>query len=177
MSGDQVLAINSTLGAVDLMDQHIRNLVSLFFKLSFIGIVLAAVLASAQNPVPQVVGPPHPQAVAPGGASFTLKVYGANFVPGSVVNWNRHSRATTYVSGHEVDATILASDIVRNTAGYITVTNPLPGGGVSSASWTLVEVHAPTTTIVPGMDYAYGGTLGEVTSLLVADFNNDGTMD
>jgi hypothetical protein len=139
--------------------------------------VLSSALASAQNPVPQVVGPPHPQAVAPGGASFTLKVYGANFVPGSVVNWNRHPRATTYVSGHEVDATILASDIVKNTAGYITVTNPLPGGGVSSASRTLVEVHAPTATIVPGMDYSYGISLGIAAQLLVADYNNDGIVD
>jgi hypothetical protein len=139
---------------------------------------LSAALASAQNPVPQVVGPPHPQAVAPGGASFTLKVYGANFVPGSVVNWNRHPRATTYVSAHEVDATILASDIVKKTAGYITVTNPLPGGGMSSASWTLVEVHAPTATIAPGSPNHYLNVrLGEATSLLVADFNNDGIMD
>jgi hypothetical protein len=159
------------------MKQCVCHLVPAILKLSIVGTLLVAALASAQNPVPQVVGPPHPQAVAPGGPSLTLKVYGANFVPGSVVNWNRHPRSTTYVSGHEVDATILASDIVRKTAGYITVTNPLPGGGVSSASWTLVEVHDPTVTIRPGMDYPYGGTLGEVTNLLVADFNNDGTMD
>ena len=83
-----------------------------------------------------------------------------------------------YDRSHEVDATILASDIVRNTAGYITVTNPLPGGGMSSASWTLVEVHAPTATIAPGSPNQYlNVSLGEATSLLVADFNNDGIMD
>ncbi len=146
-------------------------------KLLIIGTLFSAALASAQNPVPQVVGPPNPQAVAPGGASFTLKVSGANFVPGAVVNWNRHPRWTTYVSGHEVDATIPASDIVKNTGGYITVTNPAPGGGVSSASWTLVEVHAPTATIKPGVYHAYGAAAGEVTQLLVADINNDGIMD
>ncbi len=160
------------------MDQQIRNLASVFLKLSFGGIVLAATLAFGQNPVPQVVGPPNPQAVAPGGTSFALKVYGANFVPGSVVNWNRHPRATTYVSGHEVDATILASDIVKNTAGNVTVTNPRPGGGVSSASWTLVEVHKPTATIAPGSPNRYLNiSQGEVTQLLVADFNNDGIED
>ena len=159
------------------MKQHMSHSTPSILMLSIIAAAFSATLATAQNPVPQVVGPPHPQAVAPGGASFTLKVYGANFVPGSVVNWNRHPRATTYVSGHEVHATILGSDIVKNTAGYITVTNPLPGGGVSSASWTLVEVHAPTATIKPGVDHANGGAAGEVTQLLVADFNNDGTMD
>ncbi len=135
-------------------------------------------LAAAQNPVPQVVGPPSPQAVKPGGGDFTLKVYGANFVPGSVVNWNRQPRATIYISGHEVDATILSTDIVSNTAGYITVTNPPPGGGVSSSSWSLVEVHVPTTTIDPDEPHLYiPRQYGEVSSLQAADFNNDGILD
>ena len=138
---------------------------------------ISASVAFAQNPVPQVVGPPSPQAVKPGGADFTLKVYGANFVPSSVVNWNRQARATTYVSGHEVDATILASDIVSNTAGYISVTNPPPGGGNSSSSWSLVEVHDPTATIVPGNGIPYIGGGSPVASLLAADFNNDGVLD
>ena len=139
--------------------------------------LLAAGAFGQNNPVPQVVGPPHPQAVAPGGGDFPLKVYGANFVPGAVVNWNRQPRATTYVSGHEVDATILASDIVSNAAGYITVTNPPPGGGSSSASWSLVEVHDPTATIVPGEPTRnlLGGTEDHV--LLIADFTNDGILD
>lgn len=141
-------------------------------------ILLTALLATSAfaqtNPVPQVVGPPHPQAVAPGGGDFTLKVYGANFVPGAVVNWNRQPRTTTYVSGHEVDATVLASDIVSNTAGYITVTNPPPGGGVSSASWSLVEVHDPTSAVTPGKPTI---DLGGGATLLTADFTNDGILD
>lgn len=141
--------------------------------------LLVAGAFGQDNPIPQVVGPPHPQAVTPGGGDFTLKVYGANFVPGAVVNWNRQPRATTYVSGHEVDATILASDIASNTAGYITATNPPPGGGVSSAGWTLVEVHEPTATIAPPAKPAFYGYAfqGEIPELLVADFNNDGIMD
>ena len=136
--------------------------------------LLVASALGQNNPVPQVVGPPHPQAVAPGGGDFILKVYGANFVPGAVVNWNRQPRMTTYVSGHEVDTTILASDIVSNTAGYITVTNPPPGGGLSSASWSLVEVHDPTSAVTPAratIDFGGGATL------LAADFTNDGILD
>src|SRR5580704_7037265 len=105
------------------------------------------VAAFAQNPVPQIVGPVKPMAVAPGGGDFTLNVYGANFVPGAVVNWNYQARATTYISGHELQAQILSTDIAHNTAGYITVVNPAPGGGNSSASWAQVEVHEPVLTI------------------------------
>jgi hypothetical protein len=126
------------------------------------------------NPVPQIVGPVHPDAVAPGGGDFTLSVYGANFVSGAAVNWNYQPRTTTYVSGHEVQAQILSTDIANNTAGYITVTNPAPGGGSSSASWAQVEVHAPISTIVvnPPAYYDFG-----FSSLQAADFSHDGTLD
>jgi len=63
-------------------------------------------------PVPQIVGPTNPTAVAPGGPGFTLKVYGANFISASTVNWNKQPRVTTFISAHELDAQILASDII-----------------------------------------------------------------
>jgi hypothetical protein len=62
---------------------------------------IAAAVALAQNPVPQIVGPVEPDAVAPGSGAFSLNVYGANFVPGAVVNWNRQPRTTTFVSAHQ----------------------------------------------------------------------------
>jgi len=127
------------------------------FSGSSVGMAVAVVLVSllllapafAGNPVPQVVGPVKPQAVAPGSSEFTLTVYGANFVSGAVVTWNGDARSTTFISARELQAQILVSDVAKPTAGYITVTNPPPGGGVSSSSYSLVEVHKPTKTIVP----------------------------
>src|SRR5690242_10317368 len=88
----------------------------------FLPRILAAVLLSlllaasafAGNPVPQVVGPPIPQAVVPGSGAFTLTVYGANFVSGAVVNWNRSPRTTAFISARELQAQILASDVVKS---------------------------------------------------------------
>jgi hypothetical protein len=133
----------------------------------------------AQNPIPQIVGPVKPTAVAPGSGAFTLTVYGANFVPGAVVNWNGQPRSTKFVSAHELQAQILALDVVKNTAGTITVTNPAPGGGNSSASFAQVEVHEPTAMIVPAnpilapMQYPFndGG------AIVLADFNGDNKLD
>jgi len=130
--------------------------------------------AAAGNPVPTVVGPPVPQAVVPGSGAFTLKVYGANFVSGAVVNWNRSPRSTTFISAHELQAQILASDVATATAGYITVTNPPPGGGVSTASYAIVEVHTPTKTIVVGRPHILEN-IGP--PLVLSDFNNDGILD
>jgi hypothetical protein len=142
-------------------------------------IVMSFVLvasAFAGNPVPHVVGPPIPQAVVPSSGAFTLTVYGANFVAGAVVNWNRSPRSTTFISARELQAQILASDIAKPTAGYITVTNPPPGGGVSSSSFALVEVHQPTKTIVVGNPNVYLRDIGSQVSVL-SDFNNDGILD
>src|ERR1700727_2904010 len=135
---------------------------------------MAAAVAFAQNPVPQIVGPAEPIAVPPGSAAFTLSVYGANFVPGALVNWNRQPRTTTFVSAHQFQAKILATDVAQNSAGLISVTNPAPGGGNSSASWAQVEVHAPitTVTIAKRKQYVIGDWL-----LMSADFNNDGILD
>jgi hypothetical protein len=140
--------------------------------------VLLVAVAFAQNPVPQIVGPVKPQAVVPGSGAFTLTVYGANFVSGAVVNWNGQPRATTFVSRRELRAHILASDVAQKTAATISVTNPGPGGGLSSASYSQLEVHEPTTAIYPAPPwvvstrwaFAYG-------PVVVADFNGDGKPD
>jgi hypothetical protein len=133
--------------------------------------------AYAVNPVPTVTRPAEPQAVIPGRADFILTVYGANFVSGAVVNWNGSPRSTTFVSARELQARILASDVAKPTAGYITVTNPAPGGGPSSSSYAIVEVHTATKTVAPGPphDYQLGGEIIEFAT--AADFNGDGKLD
>jgi hypothetical protein len=143
-----------------------------------IAVCLLTVGSFAANPVPTVTGPVQPQAVAPGSGPLILTVYGAGFVSGAVVNWNGSPRSTTYVSPRELQAQILASDVAKPTAGYITVTNPAPGGGISSSSYDLVEVHKPTKTIVPRQP-RYNGSFqqGPIWSLVAADFNGDGKLD
>src|ERR1700685_1219552 len=78
-----------------------------------------ATFTLAANPIPTITGPVHPQAVAPGSGAFTLTVYGANFVPGATVNWNRQPRSTTFVSARELTAKIMAKDVADPTAGFI----------------------------------------------------------
>jgi hypothetical protein len=133
--------------------------------------------AHAVNPVPTVTGPAHPQAVVPGSGDFTLTVYGANFVNGAVVNWNGSPRSTTFVSAREVQAKILAADVAKPTAGYITVTNPVPGGGNSSSGYAIVEVHTATKTVAPkpANYYLLGDNAIEYT--VAADFGGDGKLD
>lgn len=74
-----------------------------------------------------------PASAEAGGAAFTLTVDGANFVNGSVVQWNGMARPTVYVSPTRLTAAIPATDIAAQGSALLTVANPAPDGGTSNA--------------------------------------------
>gem|GEM_PF-3052333 len=73
----------------------------------------------------------NPSSTTVGGPSFTLTVYGDNYVNGSTVRWNGSSRSTIFVSGSQLKATIAASDISNPGTAVITVRNP--SGDISNS--------------------------------------------
>src|SRR5580658_11072455 len=112
--------------------------------------------AIAQNPVPFLNQPLVPDAAAPGGAGFTLTVNGTGFVASSTVNWNGSSRATKFVSGSQLTATILASDIATASTASVTVVSPGPGG-VSNIQYFSIAVPETSVSFLPAVAYDSGG--------------------
>lgn len=96
---------------------------------------LHSVILCAQTPVPFVNAPLIPSSVSPGGAGFTLIVNGTGFVAGSIVDWNRSAKPTTFVSGSKLTAAISATDIATAGTASVSVINPAPGGGTSNVSY------------------------------------------
>jgi hypothetical protein len=112
------------------------------------------------NPAPTVASL-SPSSGALGGAAFTLTVNGTNFVIGSVVRWNGADRATTFTSSTQLTAAIPASDLAATGVAMVTVFNPAPGGGESSALPFTISVPNPVPTIsslVPSTATAGGAT-------------------
>ena len=93
-----------------------------------------------QNPAPALTSI-SPSGATAGAPTFTLTVNGTGFVSASVVSWNGNALATTYVSATQLTASVPASELVSAQSVSITVTNPAPGGGTSSA---LVFTIIPT---------------------------------
>ena len=93
----------------------------------------AVIVTVAPNPVPAISGI-SPNSAAVGSTGFTLTASGSNFVPTSVLQWNGSARATTFVSNYQITATISAPDIQTLGNSSVTVSNPSPGGGTSTAS-------------------------------------------
>jgi len=92
---------------------------------------ILTVLARGDNPVP-VLQQLSSTAAPVGSPTFTLQLYGSNFVSNSVVRWNGLNRATTYGGPNQLSATIPQSDLLSIGNNMVTVFNPKPGGGVSA---------------------------------------------
>jgi uncharacterized protein (TIGR03437 family) len=105
-----------------------------------------AQILTVRNPAPSLESV-SPTSVAAGTPPFQLTVRGDNFVPGSVVRWNGQDRTTTYQAGNVLTATIPASDVKAAGTAQITVNNPAPGGGATTA--LSLTITAPGPNPVP----------------------------
>ncbi|HET6932535.1 MAG TPA: VCBS repeat-containing protein [Candidatus Acidoferrum sp.] len=131
------------------------------------------------NPVPFVSQPLVPDAVAPGGSSFTLTVNGNGFVSGATIKFNNTSLPTTYVSSRQLTAVVPSSNITSAGTASISVSNPTPGGGQSNAVFFPVATPEATVTFsnAPGSPIPPSVHADTPGSLVVGDFNADGKSD
>lgn len=97
----------------------------------------------------------NPNITTAGSPELTLTVTGIGFAPEAIVYWNGSARATSFVNGTTLTATILASDVANGGTASVTVFNPEPGGGTSNALSFAINNPAPTlTALAPGEMFA-----------------------
>jgi len=122
----------------------------------------ASVPFAITNPVP-IISSLSPASIPAGGPDFTLTVNGSNFVEGSRVRFDGSNQNTTFISKSQLTARIHDKEIRRTGAFNITVLNPSPGGGTSSAVALIVSspVTIATASSLPAAvaGFAYSQTL------------------
>ena len=110
------------------------------------------VTGSAYGAVPSIASI-SPNLVQSGSAAFTLTVNGTGFNANSVVSVGSAALATTFVSATQLTAAVTAPAIANYGWAAVTVSNPAPGGGVSSVVpltlYSLVNVPAASTLYDP----------------------------
>ena len=103
------------------------------------------------NPTPSITAL-YPASITAGSQTFTLFIAGNGFIAGSsgtsTAYWNGSPRASTVnLNTNEIAITVLASDVASPGSAAVTVSNPIPGGGVSQNAATFqiypVQPNAP----------------------------------
>lgn len=109
--------------------------------------------------------------VPAGSGDLSLSVTGTEFVPNSVIRWNGADRATTFVSGTELQVVIPAADIATGAADVpVTVFNPTPGGGESGA--LLIDVADFNMTATPASASVAAGQSATYTVTINPQFGS-----
>ncbi len=127
------------------------------------------------NPVPLLNQPLVPTAVAPGVSGFTLSVSGTGFVSGATLDFNRAPLATTLVDSRHLTALVTAADVANAGTSAVTVVNPGPGGGPSSAVYFQVAAPEATVNFVNAANSPL--QVSQPVGIAAADFNEDGKPD
>jgi trimeric autotransporter adhesin len=110
-----------------------------------------------------------PNLVQAGSTDFTLTVTGTGFNGGSTVNLDTTPLPTTYVSATQLTASVSASEVANYGWAAITVSNPLPGGGISQIQpltiYGLVNVPASGLIFDPYSQLLYATIPSTATTL------------
>jgi Glycosyltransferase WbsX/IPT/TIG domain len=124
----------------------------------------------APNPVPTITAI-SPNSSQQGGPAFTLSVVGSNFISASSVEWNGSTLPATLVNSSLLTANIPASSVATSGPDTVAISNPGPGGGVSSsldfAVPCVIASPAPAATQTRARlgAYYFDGWTGPLTNM------------
>jgi hypothetical protein len=133
-----------------------------------------AAVATA-NPVPFLNQPLVPASVSPSSSGLTLKVTGAGFVSGAMIDFNGTPLTTTFVDSEHLSALLPAADVATAKTASVTVVNPAPSGGSSNV--VFFQVGAPGSAVSFASAPNSPLQIYLPTGLAIADFNQDGKPD
>jgi hypothetical protein len=104
-----------------------------------------------------------PPVVVVGAPATTVSLTGAGFVPASSVTFNGAPVSSTFNSASSLTAIVPASALASAGSFPLVVTNPSPGGGVSTPVQLRVEYPAPTASALSPQSAVAGAGATDVT--------------
>ncbi|MFZ4627453.1 MAG: PPC domain-containing protein [Blastocatellia bacterium] len=113
------------------------------------------------NPLPRIQAI-RPAEVPVGAPTFLLVVEGTRFISDSLIQINRQSKRTEFVSDTILVAEVSAAEVERAGELMITVQNPAPGGGDSNSMVLQVLYPTPRLTSITPASVTAGATDTEV---------------
>ena len=102
-----------------------------------------------------------PATAAVGTPGIALVVNGNHFQRNSTVNWNGMARATTFVSGDQLQATVTAEDLATASVAQVTVVSPPQSQPVT------LSTNAKTSAAASSMTADCVGGTSKATNFVV----------
>jgi hypothetical protein len=99
------------------------------------------------NPVPAVASL-SPASLMAGAPTTTVTITGTGFISSSTAKWNSSARPTTFASSTQLTVALTAADLASAGTNQITVMNPAPGGGVSTAATLTINNPSPVMSAI-----------------------------
>ena len=141
-------------------------------------------VASFTAPTPRFFGPVNPAPILTslgpnsatvGDPGVTVTVMGGGFVEDSTVLFDGVAQPTTFVGGMTLEVTVTAAQLAAAGTFNVTVFNPAPGGGTSTALPFTVNNPSPVLTSL-GPNSATAGDPGGTVTVMGAGFVNGSTV-
>jgi len=106
---------------------------------------------SVVNPAPTITAPVVPASLAVDATPQSLTINGLGFVPSSAVTFNGVNHSATFVNASQLTINLSALDLATVGTFPVVVTNPGPGGGSATASFTVLPlvIISPSPVSVP----------------------------
>jgi hypothetical protein len=129
---------------------------------------------AVNNPAP-TISSLAPASATAGAAAQTLTINGTNFLSTSTVTYNGVARTATFVSASQLTIALTTGDQATAGTDPVVVTNPTPGGGVSSA------MNFTVNNLVPGISSisptsATAGAAAQTLTISGANFLSTSTV-
>lgn len=105
-----------------------------------------------------------PTSTLAGGVALSITVNGTNFLPASKVRWDGSDLGTSFISATKLTAVIPATLITYAGTHNITVFNPNPGGGTSTAVVFTVNNPVPSLTSILPVSISSGSASFSLTA-------------
>ena len=144
------------------------------YNFTYVTGILVVYSSSSSEPQPMLLSP---ASAVPGGAGFTLTVFGENFTSNSVVLWNGAARATTYVSSTQLTASILTADIANEGTDQVTVANLSPPYTTVAQPFTVISTTPVATISGAVISAAADGSGNHVLSLTGSNFISSSSVN
>jgi Abnormal spindle-like microcephaly-assoc'd, ASPM-SPD-2-Hydin len=126
------------------------------------------------NPVPQLASLA-PSSTPQNSSALQLTLNGQGFTEASVVMWNGTALQTTYVTNSVLTALVPATDFATSGTASVTINNPAPGGGTSSASVFAISALVPVVSFSSSAINFANEQVGQSSNAQTIGIQNPGT--